>query len=162
MKKLLIVLALLGAAVVTPLAAQEFPLGTLKVVQPWARATVTQTGGAYLTIDNAGAADRLVKVETPIATAELHNHIMDGGVMKMRAVDAIPLPAGRTSLAPGGYHIMLIGLKAPLKEGASFPLKLTFEKAGTVEVTVRVDKPGAMAPGGAMPMGTMPGGMHKH
>jgi copper(I)-binding protein len=160
MKKLLIAIALLAA---TPLAAQDFTLGSLKIVQPWARATVTPTGGAYLTIDNHGAADRLLKVETGIANAELHNHIMDGNVMKMRAVDAIPVPPGRTTLSPGGYHIMLIGLKAPLQAGAQFPLKLTFEKAGTVEVNVVVDKPGAMGPS---PMGNMPGAMphdmHKH
>src|SRR6185369_1359316 len=123
MKNILIAFALLGALIASPLAAQDFTLGSLKIVQPWARATVTPTGGAYLAIDNQGAADRLVKVETGIAKAELHNHIMDGGVMKMRAVDAIPVPAGRTALSPGGYHIMLIGLKAPLKEGTTFALK---------------------------------------
>lgn len=154
-KVLIALLALVFAA--GPVSAQDYQLGTLKIVQPWARATVTPTGGAYLAIDNAGPDDKLLRVQTDIATAELHTHIMDGNVMKMRAVDAVPVPPGRTALSPGGYHIMLLGLKAPLKEGERFALKLTFEKAGTVEVTVTVGKPGAMGPMGAGPMGD-----HKH
>ncbi len=174
MKTFVAVIALLGALVVGNAHAQDVAFGKLTVIHPWARATVTPTGGAYLAIDNAGPDDRLLKVETPIATAELHQHIMQGNVMQMRPVDGIALPPGRTVLAPGGYHIMLLNLKAPLKVGASFPLKLTFEKAGAVEVTVMIDKPGAMGPdygaagamhdmkGMDMKNMDMDGGQHKH
>ncbi len=74
---------------------------------------------------------------------------MDNGVMKMRPVDGLDLPAGKpVTLKPGGYHIMLTGLAKPLQEGQSFPLTLEFAKAGAREVTVSVQKVGAMGPGG--------------
>ena len=73
---------------------------------------------------------------------------MDNGAMKMRQVDGIDLPAGKpVTLKPGGYHIMLLDLAHPLKQGQSFPLTLSFEKAGKQNVTVKVQKVGAMAPG---------------
>jgi Uncharacterized protein conserved in bacteria len=135
------------------------------VTQPWARSTPAPggAGAAFMTISNAGAtADKLVKATSPVAgAAELHTHLMDGGVMRMRAVPAIEIPAGGSaSLAPGGLHVMLINLNAPLTEGTSFPLSLTFEKAGEVTVTVPVMGPGSMGPGAAMPGGhPMPGHM---
>ncbi len=156
------VFGLFGIILADAASAQDYTLGSLKIVQPWARATVTRTGGAYLTIDNGGQPDKLVGAQTEVAQkAELHRHIMEGNVMKMVAVPGgIALPAGKTTLQPGGYHIMLLGMKGPLKEGTTFPLKLTFEKAGTIEVTVTVAKVGAMGPGAQTGggMGTM-GGM---
>jgi copper(I)-binding protein len=72
---------------------------------------------------------------------------MVGDVMRMRQVEEIALPAGQTvELKPGGYHLMFVGLKAPLKAGDKFPLKLRFEKAGEVEVTVNVDPATAGTP----------------
>ncbi|HEX3497692.1 MAG TPA: copper chaperone PCu(A)C, partial [Stellaceae bacterium] len=90
--------------------------------------------------------DRLVAVATPAAAkAELHVTSMDGGVMKMRPIAAVDVKAGaQTEFKPGGMHIMLVGLTAPLKVGQSFPLALTFEKAGKIETIVTVEKPGAM------------------
>jgi copper(I)-binding protein len=160
------VLGLAGIIMADAASAKDYNLGSLKIEQPWARATVTQTGGAYLTIDNGGPPDKLVGVQTEVAQkAELHRHIMEGNVMKMVPVPGgIALPAGKTTLQPGGYHIMLLGMKGPLKPGTTFPLKLTFEKAGTIEVTVTVAKAGAMGPPGQTGgdqtggMGTM-GGM---
>ena len=68
---------------------------------------------------------------------------MDGNVMRMRATGALPVPAGGTlTLAPGGYHVMLLDLKRPLVAGDKVPLRLTFEKAGTIEVTVNVEAMG--------------------
>lgn len=134
------------------------------VTQPWARATPAPggAGAAFMTITNAGGtADKLVKAASPVAgMVELHTHTMDGGVMRMRAVPEIDVPAGGSaSLAPGGFHIMLMSLNAPLTEGTSFPLTLTFEKAGEVVVTVPVMGPGSMGPAAAMPGGeSMPGG----
>lgn len=73
---------------------------------------------------------------------------MGGGVMKMRQVDGIDVPAGQmVTLKPGGYHIMLTGLTQPLKEGQTFPLTLTFAKAGSQDVVVTVQQVGAMGPG---------------
>lgn len=134
--------ALLVAALPLLAQAQSVQLGELMIGLPYARATVPgQTaGGGFLTIENKGADDRLVAARAAVSnTVELHTMTMDGNVMKMRAVDAIPVPAGRTvELKPGGLHIMFIGLKAPLGEGDSFPMTLRFEKAGEVTVNVKV------------------------
>jgi copper(I)-binding protein len=83
---------------------------------------------------------------------------MDNGVMKMRQVDGIDLPAGKTvALKPGGYHIMLTGLAQPLAAGQSFPLTLDFAKAGARQVTVSVEKIGSMGPAASQGSGmTMP------
>lgn len=130
---------------------QETHIGDLVVEDPWARATVGQTmaGVAYLTVANHGAAaDRLVDVATPVAErAELHTNLTEDGVMKMRSVAAVEVaPGAPVVFAPGGLHIMLHGLKQPLKEGDRFPLALTFEKAGSVTVEVAVQPLGAMGP----------------
>lgn len=136
--------------------------GQPKIENAWARATPgkAENGAAYLTVVSP-VPDKLTGVSTPSAkSAELHNMTMEDGVMKMRPLPSgIDLPAGQpVTLKPGGIHIMLMGLKQPLKKGDSLPLTLTFEKAGTEEVTVAVEGPGAMAPqaGGTMPMGNMP------
>lgn len=120
--------------------------GSIRIQQPFARATPAKVGGAFMVLQNGGsAADRLLKAESPIAAdVELHTHVKDGDAMRMRQVDGIPVPAGGAAkLEPGGYHVMLIGLKQPLKEGMHFPLTLTFEKAGRVTVEVPVQKAGA-------------------
>jgi periplasmic copper chaperone A len=127
--------------------AHSFKLGAIDIGHPWARPTAAGqvAGGGYLKLTNAGAADRLVSVSSEVATSvELHTMRMDGNVMRMRQVDGIDLPASQTvELKPGGFHIMFMGLKAPLKEGSSFPAKLTFEKAGEVMVEVKVEQPKA-------------------
>lgn len=131
--------------------------GDIAVEQPFARATPAKVGGVFLTLKNTGgAADKLLKAASPVADAvELHTHVKDGDAMRMRPVENIPVPAhGQTALEPGGYHIMLIGLKQPLKEGTQFPLTLTFEKAGSVTIQVPVMKAGSMGDAGA--------GGHKH
>jgi len=115
----------------------------LEVQEPWARATAGRApnGAAYLTIVNPGVAtDRLLGATAPVAKAvELHAHLMDGGVMRMREVSAIEIHPGEPAmLRPGGLHVMLIGLKEPLKEGTTFPLTLRFERAGEMVVPVRV------------------------
>lgn len=109
------------------------------VSNAWVRATPPgQTvAGLYLEIES-GSAARLVGVSCPLAaSAELHQMTMDAGTMRMRAVDAIDLPAGKTvSLKPGGYHIMLFGLKQGLKPGEAVPfaLTLTDAKGGSHEI----------------------------
>jgi periplasmic copper chaperone A len=146
--------AILGAALLALAGlgahADDSKAGSLRIVQPWARATVAgQTaGGAFLRIENGGAADRLLSASAPVAgSVELHTMAMDGDVMRMHAVPAIDLPAGKTvEFEPGGLHIMFIGLKAPLAEGATIPLRLKFEKAGEVQVTVKVQAAGDAGP----------------
>ena len=96
-------------------------------------------------LENTGtASDRLLRASTPAAArVELHTMSMDGGVMRMREVEAIPLAAGETvKMRPGqGFHLMLMQLKAPLKVGDAFPLVLEFERGGRVEVRVDVQQP---------------------
>jgi periplasmic copper chaperone A len=139
-------LALLGNALASqhafPAENATFALGDLVVESPWARESVTRTGAAYLTVRNGGDQDdRLVGVSSEVADkAELHSSVMQDGVMKMRAVEGLDVPAhGEAVLEPGGLHIMLIGLKAPLEEGKSFALTLEFENAGEIEVTTTVE-----------------------
>ncbi len=130
--------------------AQDAKLGALTITHAYARATVPgqPAGGAFLTIANAGADDKLVAASTDVAkNAELHTMSMDGDVMRMRQVDAIALPAGKTvELKPGNFHVMLTGLKSPLKAGERFPLTLKFEKAGEARVEVIVEAAGAAMP----------------
>ena len=126
-----------------------FAVGDLVVERPWARESVTRTGAAYLTVRNDGDADdRLIGISSEVADrAELHESDMQDGVMRMRAVEAVEVPAGgQAALEPGGLHVMLIGLKAPLEEGGSFALTLVFENAGEVEVVTTIED---IAHGGA-------------
>ena len=133
----------------------------VEVKDAWARATPGKAvnGAAFLTIENESPhAEKLIKATADVADrVELHTHLMENGVMKMRQVKDIPIPEyGTTALKPGSYHIMLLGLKAPLKEGTTFPLTLTFESAGTKTVTVTVKGVGAMNAGmGGMDHSTM-------
>ena len=105
------------------------------MVHPWARATPggVKVGGAYLEVKAAaGKGDRLIAVKSPVAgSAEIHSHITEGGISRMRRVDGIAIAGGKSVvLAPGGYHIMLMDLEQPLKEGDLMKLTLVFEKAG--------------------------------
>ena len=106
-------------------------------------------------------ADRLTAASSPVAKkVELHTMSMEGAVMRMRPLAAIDIPAGQTvTLSPGGMHIMLLGLTQPLHQGQSFPLTLSFEHAGPLQVTVAIEKAGAMEPGGQA-TGAPP--MHMH
>ena len=125
--------------------------GQLEIKTPWARATPghAENGAAYLTIVSP-TADRLTAASSPVAKkVVLHTMSMQGGVMKMRPLAAIDIPAGQpVTLSPGGMHMMLEGLTQPLREGQSFPLTLSFERAGPLQVTVAIEKAGAMGPGG--------------
>lgn len=123
----------------------------VKVEDPWARATPpgAKIGAAYMKITSGGAADRLVGASSPAAAkVELHVTEKKGDVMRMREVKAYDIPAkGSFELAPGGAHLMLVDLKAPLKEGAKVPMTLRFEKAGEVKVELQVRALGASSHG---------------
>lgn len=128
-------------------------VGDITIKEPWARATVgAGAGAAFLSIDNAGSApDRLVGASSPVSRiTELHTHVRDGEVMRMREVEAIEVPAkATTTLQPGGLHIMFMQLSEPLVAGGSFPLSLRFAEAGEVTVTVQVRDVAAMGGQGA-------------
>lgn len=133
--------------------AADFKAGDIVVQDPWARASAIagRNGAAYMMLSNNGNADdQLVSASASIAgKTELHTHIVEGNVMKMRPVAGIEVaPGSPTELKPGGLHVMLLDLKQPLKEGENFTLSLTFSKAGKVDVPVKILGPGAMSPGG--------------
>ena len=117
---------LLASALLASFAAQA----QVKVDDPWVRATVApqKSTGAFMQLTSAKAA-KVVAASSPLsAMVEIHEMKMDGDNMKMRAVDALPLPAGQVvALKPGSYHVMLMGLKAPIKAGETVPLTLTVE-----------------------------------
>ncbi len=138
----------------------------VKVEQAWARATVPgqKATGAFMKI-TATQATQLVAVSTPVAgVAEVHEMKMDGGVMKMRAMPALDLPAGQAvELKPGGYHLMLMDLKTPLAKDSSVALTLTFRDAKGVESRQQVNVPVTTGmPQGAMSDHAHGHGTHKH
>jgi copper(I)-binding protein len=157
--------AIAAAALLLTAGAAFADSSGIQVTQVWARATPgnAQTGAIYLTITNAGTTPDTLEgtASTPAADhAEIHQMKMENGVMEMRPVPSLTIDPGKTVvLEPSGYHVMLTGLKAPLKEGQTVPLTLTFAHAGTQQVTAAVDKVGAMHAGDmSMPAGaSMPG-----
>jgi len=140
--KTLILSAVLALSASPALACETFTVGDLTVEHAWSRPTIgaNRPGVFYVEITNAGATDdALIGIATPAAGMPmLHESVVTDGVASMPHAMSIPVPAGQTvDLSPGGYHGMLMGLTAALKEGDSFPVTLTFETAG--EVTVDVD-----------------------
>jgi copper(I)-binding protein len=150
--------------------AEEVKAGDLVISQAWSRATPSgaKIAGGYLTIENKGtSADRLVGGGGDVAgRVEMHEMAMDNGVMKMRPLDkGLAIEPGKTvKFAPGGYHLMLMDIKQPLKQGDKVPVTLEFEKAGKVTVSLDVQGVGAQGPaggehGGHMEMKKSHGGM---
>lgn len=128
----------------------------IRVEHAWSRAMPAgATGVVYLTVTARGTPDTLTGVASPVAAAAgLHQSTDEAGVIKMRPVASLPLRPGKPlTLAPGGYHIMLTGLKQALVAGASFPVTLTFARAGAVTVVATVEPMGAAMP--AMHQGGM-------
>ena len=127
--------------------AQEAKVGSIKIENAYVRATAPgqPAAGAFMKIENSGTADQLVSASSPAAgEVQLHQMSMEGNVMKMGQVKDIAVPAsGSVDLKPGGYHIMLMNIKAPLKAGETVPVKLKFAKAGEVEVKLPVNAVGS-------------------
>ena len=125
--------------------AHEFKVGDLEIGHPWSRATPAgaKVAGGYFTVTNKGSApDRLLSISSDVSEkAELHEMGVKDGVMTMRPVaGGLEIPAGgKVALAPGGYHLMFIGLKRQPKQGEKFVATLTFEKAGAVSVDFAVE-----------------------
>jgi len=144
-----------AAAIACSLAvarAEEAKAGDLVITQAWSRATPkgAKIGGSYVTIENKGTTpDKLIGASSDVAgKVELHEMSVTNGMMKMRPVEGgLTVEPGKTvKLAPGGYHLMMMDLKSPLKQGDKLPITLEFEKAGKVQVTFDVMGVGAQGP----------------
>jgi periplasmic copper chaperone A len=152
---LVVSIVVLSALLAAPARAQEVKAGDLLITQAWSRATPggAKVAGGYLTIENRGsAADRLIGGSSDIAAkVQVHEMATNNGVMTMRPLDSgLTIEPGKTvTLAPGGYHLMMLDLKGPLKRGDKLPVTLEFEKAGKVQVSFDVQGVGAPGPGAA-------------
>jgi copper(I)-binding protein len=141
--KILAVMALLGMPAMA--AAHAYRVGALRIDHPVIRVAspVSKTGAGYLTITNSGTvADRLLSISTDASNrADLHGTVAQGAVMMMRAqTDGVPVPAGgRVAFAPGGLHVMFIGLKAPVPQGRMIKARLMFQRAGAVDVMFKAE-----------------------
>jgi copper(I)-binding protein len=154
-------LAAAAAVLVLSASAQAaaYRAGGLEITQPWSRPAAAGTNGAgFMTVTNTGkTADTLKAVETPAARrAEIHQTSMAGGVMSMKRLDAgLPLGPGESvTFAPGGYHLMLVGLTKASKTGDKIPATLVFASGARI----RIEFPVGAGPAGAtmsMPMGDM-------
>lgn len=162
------ILGMLAAAALAcclPALAAEFTAGSIKVSEPWSRATPAsaKVGAGYLTITNTGKEpDRLIGGSTLVAGVfELHEMAMVDNVMRMRALPkGIEIKPGETvTLRPGGTHVMLMDLKQQIKEGQPIKGTLVFEKAGKIEIEYRVAPIGAKEP---TPAGPAHGSHSKH
>lgn len=166
MKKLLSAALLVSACATIWVSAPTWAqTADVKVEGAWARASVQgqKATGAFMRLTAKDGA-RLVRAESPAAgVTEVHEMKMEGDVMKMRAVPSLDLPAGKTvELKPGGYHVMLLDLKAPLAKDSSVPLTLVFQDAKGAESKLNLTVPvGTAAPGGGAAGGMMMEG-HKH
>ncbi|AIL12381.1 hypothetical protein IM40_00755 [Candidatus Paracaedimonas acanthamoebae] len=129
---------------INPTSANETSsLTFIHVDGAWVRATKVANSAAYMKIVNNGSkSDRLISVQTEVCnTVELHTHLKEGDVYKMRPIDFIDIPAGQTvDLKEGGLHIMLLNIFKPLKEKEKIKLTLTFEKTGQVSIIAEVRK----------------------
>ena len=165
MKKLLHTAALVSAMATSLISAPALAqTAAVKVEGAWARASVQgQKGtGAFMRLTAKDGA-RLVRAESPAAgVTEVHEMKMEGDIMKMRAVPALDLPAGKTvELKPGGYHVMLLDLKAPLAKDTSVPITLVFQDAKGAESKLNLNVPVGTTPPGGAKAGSMMDG-HKH
>lgn len=137
-----------AVAAAFPALAEDVKLANLKISGAFARASpvMAQAGAGFMTIANAGAADRLVAAKSGVSeVVELHTHIEENGMKAMRKVDFIDVPAnGAVELKPGSFHVMFIKLKERLQEGSLVEVTLVFEKSGEVAVKLPVKGPGAM------------------
>ena len=142
--------ALATIAVITAMTAATAATADLRVLAAHAPATpaAATSAAAYVTVHNVGAtSDQLLRASTPLAVqVQLHRSQLDGGVMRMRPVASLEVPIGGSiEMSTGGTHLMLIGLKRPLKAGEQFPLRLEFARAGVLEATVKVLPAGGAA-----------------
>ncbi|MEQ8290990.1 MAG: copper chaperone PCu(A)C [Roseovarius sp.] len=136
--------ATLALALPTFAAAHEYTLGGLEIDHPMAfeTAATAKSGGGYLAITNTGESDdALIGAKADFPKVQIHESYEEDGVARMRHVEKLEIPAGETvELAPGGYHVMFMGLSDPFEAGTEIPVTLVFEKAGEVEVMFHVEE----------------------
>jgi len=142
-------LSLLATATLFSAGVLAAAADNVTVLDPYVRLAPpnAQATGAFMVIRNNGDKDvKVLKADNPLSrTTELHTHINDGGVMRMRPVAAIDIKAkGEAELKPGGLHFMLIDLKAPMQEGDVVPIILGFDDGSSKKVDAKVVRPGAM------------------
>jgi len=152
-------LSLLAASLMFSASVLAGAADNVSVQEPYVRQAPPNAPatGAFMVIKNNGDKDiKLVKVDNPASKAtELHTHLNEGGVMKMRSVPGIDIKAkGEAVLKPGGLHVMMIDLKAPMKEGDVVPMTLTFDDGSSKQVDAKVVRP--------MAAGMPPAMEHKH
>lgn len=141
-----------AAYAANPANAHDYTVGPLKIGHPWARATppAAKVGGGYLSIENTGATpDRLVGGSTEAAArVEIHESNLTDGIMRMREkTDGVVIsPGQKVEFKPSGLHLMLVDLKAPLKQGDKVKATLIFERAGSVAIELQIQGVGAPQP----------------
>lgn len=143
--------SLIGLSFLFVWGAAAQAAGDIAISDAYARATPpgATVGAIYFELRNRGTQDdRLLSADSPVGErTEVHTHTMQDGVARMHEVEAVEIPAGESvSFEPGGFHIMLLDLKAPLNEGDRIPLTLSFERTGQLELTVPVKKITALMP----------------
>jgi copper(I)-binding protein len=154
---------ILNAVWSTDASAQQVKAGDLVLDHTWARATSAgaKVGGGFLTIENKGTTpDKLMGASSPAAgKIEVHETAMNNGIATMRPVKGgLSIPPGQSvTLAPGGYHLMMMELKSPFKKGDKVPVTLAFEKAGDVKVTFDIQEVGATGSSSGQMDHSMPG-----
>ena len=151
------------ASLVVGLCFAGVAVAQVKVESAWARATVQgqKATGAFMQLQSSQDA-KLISAQSPVAgVVEVHEMAMDGGVMKMRAVPSLALPAGKAvDLKPGGYHVMLMDLKGQVKDGDTVPVTLVVEGKDGKRQNIEIKASARMAAAPAMKHGE--GKMHKH
>jgi len=156
-EKAMIRISLLAAAMLFSAGALAAAADQVSAQDPYVRLAPpgAPATGAFMVLKNAGDKDvKVVKADSPAKVTEMHSHINEGGVMKMRPVPAIEIKSkGEAVLQPGGMHIMLIDLKAPMKEGDVVPITLNFDDGSSKKIDAKVVRPAVPA---ATPM------EHKH
>lgn len=154
------VLSILSLSLLSSLAQAH-----VTVSEAWVRSTVAQqqATGAFMQLQSAHGAMKLVAVQSPVAgVAEVHEMVMDNGVMKMRPIPFLALPDGKTvELKPGGYHVMLMDLKAQIKDGDVVPMTLVVEGKDGKRQNVDLKLPARLM-GGSSDAGGGHQMMHKH
>jgi periplasmic copper chaperone A len=137
-------LFLLLALLAVPAGAHNYMHGEIKIGHAWAPTTTSRTGAAYVPLLNTSKedADTLTGAETPVAEeVQIHQTKIEKGIAKMRRLMEVKLPPGeKVEFKPRGLHLMLIGLKEPLKDGDRIPLTLHFARAGDIKVDIHIQK----------------------
>jgi periplasmic copper chaperone A len=149
---LFVVILFVSFFLISPIFAQQVTSANVVVTQAWSRATPSgsKVAGGYLTIENKGpVGDKLLSASTDAAKKiEIHEMAVNNGVMTMRPAEGLPIESGGVvKFVPGGVHLMIIGLTAPLVQGDKVPVVLKFEKAGEIAISFDVRAMGAPAPG---------------